>query len=129
MSTQDIRISDKTKKPYPFKVSDEYFDNLTARIMEQIPDESVNKNETFAPIANESRKSIRWWLKGASIAASLILIATVAIRLIDTKETAEPQPTASNEYVTDDEYNEALMTYSMADNFDVYYYLEGDTEE
>ena len=97
--------------------------------MEQIPDESVNKNETFAPIANESRKSIRWWLKGASIAASLILIATVSIRLIDTKETAEPQPTASNEYVTDDEYNEALMTYSMADNFDVYYYLEGDTEE
>lgn len=129
MSTQDFRISDKTKKPYPFKVSDEYFDNLTARIMEQIPDESVNQNETFALTANERPKSLRWWLKGASIAASLILIATVSIRLIDKRETVEPKPTASTEYVSTDDYNEALMTYSMTDNFDVYYYLEGDIEE
>lgn len=129
MSTQDNRILDKARGKYPFKVSDKYFDNLTARIMEQIPDESVDISKPLSPTETNSRRSIRWWLQGGSIAASLILIATVSLRLFNKEEAPDTPPMANIEYTSTDDYNEALMTYSMTDNFDVYYYLEGEEEE
>ena len=43
MSKKDNRILNQECGRYPFKVSDEYFDNLTARIMAQIPEESAGK--------------------------------------------------------------------------------------
>ena len=41
MSTKDNRILTQGGGRYPFKVSDEYFDNLTARIMERIDAEEA----------------------------------------------------------------------------------------
>ena len=110
---------------YPFKVSDEYFDNLTARIMAQIPEEAVVK-ETKVININQKRRNL--WIRSISIAASLVLIATIALKFI-------PMPSSNNieEQTADvwmeNDYNEALMTYTMTNNVDVYYYLAENFEE
>ena len=125
MSIKENRILNQECGRYPFKVSDEYFDNLTARIMAQIPEEAVVK-ETKVININQKRRNL--WIRSISIAASLVLIATIALNFI-------PMPSSNNieEQTADvwmeNDYNEALMTYTMTNNVDVYYYLAENFEE
>ena len=142
MSTKNNRILNPDGGRYPFKVSDEYFDNLTARIMKQIPEENaqngISGKEIQEEVSERNKKIIdlrqrrfrNRWISVVSIAASLVLIATVALKFIPTS-TTQDQPV--NEQVatyTDEDYNEDLMTYTMVDNMDVYYYLaSGDMDE
>ncbi len=124
MSTKDSRILNLNGGRYPFKVSDEYFDNLTARIMEQIPEEDVSDKNTKVVDINKNRRR-NLWISVVSIAASLALIVTVALNVLPT--TTQNVEEMRAEY-TDDDYNEDLMTYTMADNMAVYDYLSGYTE-
>ncbi|MBR1521727.1 MAG: hypothetical protein IJ635_10895 [Bacteroidaceae bacterium] len=124
MSTKDSRILSQNGGRYPFKVSDEYFDNLTARIMEQIPEEDVSDKNTKVLDINKNRRR-NLWISVVSIAASLALIVTVALNVLPT--TTQNVEEMRAEY-TDDDYNEDLMTYTMADNMAVYDYLSGYAE-
>ena len=126
MSTKDNRIFNPNGGRYPFRATDEYFDNLTARIMEQIPEDTPaedipEKNTKFIDIHRNRRRNL--WISTISVAASLILIATIALKFIP-KPNASPEQTEDMkaEYTTEN-YNEDLMQYAMVDNMDVYYYL------
>ena len=79
MSTKNNRILAPEGGKYPFKVSDEYFDNLTARIMEQIDsvEQEVPAKVEEAPAQSAKLFSIHknrrrnLWISTMSIAASL----------------------------------------------------------
>ena len=134
MSTKDKKILNPGGGRYPFKVSDEYFDNLTARIMEQIPEESrvsrvnsLKQNDSSDQSTNiidinDKGRHHNLWISAISIAASLVLIVTVALKFIPISTSSNIPDELTSEY-TDDDYNEDLMTYTMVDNMDVYYYL------
>ena len=146
MSTKDNRILNTNGGRYPFKVSDEYFDNLTARIMEQIDAEETStesclkaelkvaetktsesapeKNTQFIGINKNRRRNL--WISAISIAASLVLIVTIALKFIPKPATSTEQTEDMVAEYTYDNYNEDLMTYTMVDNMDVYYYLSAD---
>jgi hypothetical protein len=135
MSTKNNRIFAPEGGRYPFKVSDEYFDNLTARIMEQIDSveqESVGRDEEIparsAKLFHINRNRRRnLWISTMSIAASLVLIATVALKFIPMpSSTPVEQQKASTTQYTQDTYNEDLVSYTMVDNVDVYYYLSAE---
>lgn len=140
MSTKDERILSPNGGRYPFgQVSDQYFDHLTARIMERIDAEEQGKDPTRlhsesatptreAKVVDMGRKRRNRWLTITSIAASLILVATVALKFIPTSTSVAPTETLAAEY-TEDDYNEELMSYAMADNMAVYDYLSGNGEE
>ena len=125
MSKKDNRILNQECGRYPFKVSDEYFDNLTARIMAQIPEESAGK-ETKVISIQRNRRNL--WISTISIAASLVLVATIALKFIS-MPSSTPIEEQTADVLIDNDYNEALMTYTMADNMDIYYYLAGCIEE
>ena len=65
------------------------------------------------------------WKNITSIAASLILIAMVAAKLIATPDAPKQENQAHTHYVSTEEYNEDLMNYAMTNNMDVYCYLSG----
>ena len=81
MSTKNNRILNPDGGRYPFKVSDEYFDNLTARIMKQIPEENaqngISGKEIQEEVSERNKKIIdlrqrrfrNRWLSVVSIAA------------------------------------------------------------
>ena len=133
MSTKNNRIFAPEDGRYPFKVSDEYFDNLTARIMEQIDsvEQEVPEKKEEAPAQSAQLFSIHknrrrnLWISTMSIAASLVLIATVALKFIPMPSSTpvEQQKAEVTAVYTPDNYNEDLMNYTMVDNVDVYYYL------
>ena len=127
MSKKDKRILNQQGGRYPFNVSEEYFDNLTARIMEQIPEEASAKVVDI----NRKRRTFRW-ISIASIAATFALVVSVTLKLVPKSATPISQNgenvTNKEEQVAEnneDLYNEELMTYAMADGIAVYGYLSG----
>lgn len=127
MSTQDGKILNPNGGRYPFKVSDEYFENLTARIMERIPEETTLQKETKVQDSNRGRRRMLW-IGIVSAAASLALIITVALKFFPVSTSSATVDELTAEY-TDDDYNKELMSYVMADNMAVYDYLSGDMDE
>ena len=131
----DKRILNPNGDRYPFKVSDEYFDNLTARIMKQIdseastatPPEEAGAGEKWLSIHQHRRKTL--WISVLSMAASLAILAVIALKVFPTSTTSGPQIDQMTAEYTDDDYNEELMSYTMADNMAVYDYLSGDYTE
>ncbi len=136
MSTKNNRILAPEGGRYPFKVSDEYFDSLTARIMEQIDsvEQEISEKKEEVPaqstilfdIHKNRRRNL--WISTISIAASLVLIATVALKFIPMPSSTpvEQQKAETNVQYTPENYNEDLMNYTMVDNVDVYYYLSSE---
>ncbi|MDD6015829.1 MAG: hypothetical protein PUC18_05990 [Prevotellaceae bacterium] len=136
MSTKNNRILAPEGGRYPFKVSDEYFDSLTARIMEQIDSVEQEISEKKEKVPAQSTKLFdihknrrrNLWISTISIAASLVLIATVALKFIPMPSSTpvEQQKAETNVQYTPENYNEDLMNYTMVDNVDVYYYLSSE---
>lgn len=128
MSNKENRTFTESGAQYPFKVPEGYFDNLTARIMEQIPEEK----EESASIVNLSqrKRTNNLWIKVLSAAASLVLIAIVSTKVINkpTDANIDNTPLQMAEYTEEDAYNEDLVLYSMVDNSDIYDYLSGGYE-
>ena len=121
MSTKDNRIFNPNGGRYPFRATDEYFDNLTARIMEQIPEDTPEeevseKNTKLIDIHRNRRRNL--WISTISVAASLILIATFALKFTPKPNTSPEQAEDMKAEYTTENYNEDLMQY-----MDVYYYL------
>ena len=127
MSNKDSRILGQQSGRYPFRVSEEYFDNLTARIMEQIPEEDASTNNAALVGINRKRRTYRW-ISIASIAASFALIVAVTLQFIPLSTSTASVEELTAEY-TDDDYDEDMMTYMMADGIAVYGYLSGDNIE
>jgi|GEM_PF-898124 hypothetical protein len=136
MSTKNNRVLAPEGGRYPFKVSDEYFDSLTARIMEQIDSVEQEISEKNEEVPAQSTKLFdihknrrrNLWISTISIAASLVLIATVALKFIPMPSSTpvEQQKAETNVQYTPENYNEDLMNYTMVDNVDVYYYLSSE---
>ena len=119
----------------PFKTPEGYFDTLTQRIMENIPDEdevqtedsgtgktrivSLFKQNTF------SRQFIRWTVAAAACIALVFIGIQVYNKDNDTR-LANNEINSDNSEYFDDEYAEELLSYSMMDESDVYNYLSGD---
>ena len=148
MSTKDNRISFEARGHYPFTTPEGYFDDLTARIMKQIPEDTaindfkVSSNSTAAtgntmashtPASaisvskTKSRKHL--WSNITTVAASLVLIAMVAARLLSAPHSTENTAKQDTQQNSTESYNEELMNYAMMDNMDVYCYLSGEGGE
>ena len=125
--SKDKRILNQQSGRYPFGVSEEYFDNLTARIMEQIPEEDASTTDATVVDINRRRRTFRW-ISIASIAASFVILVAVTLKFIPLSPSSANVDELVAEY-TEDEYNEDLMTYTMADGMAVYGYLSGENME
>jgi hypothetical protein len=138
MSTKDNRIFNPNGGRYPFRATDEYFDNLTARIMEQIDSVEQDVPENVETVTSHSAKLFsihknrrrNLWISTISVAASLVLIATVALKFIPMPSSTpvEQQKAVTTVQYSPDNYNEDLMNYTMVDNVDVYYYLSSEED-
>ena len=127
MKQFDINTQSKRN---PFTVPDGYFENLTARVMMNIPevDAEEKESESHAKIVSmEPRKSSRTWMGWSIAAAACIAVAALFITIpnktndVGVKQMAQTE--TSNSY--DSEYQEEMLEYAMVDNTDIYNYLAG----
>jgi hypothetical protein len=129
----------------PFKTPKGYFEELTSRVMKNIPydDETApepqpqerrettrvaylgHQTVTLAKRKNTSQLFIRW----TSAAAASIALIFGAIHYFGSNNEnprSDSLTAFSTAEVYDDEYGEDLLSYSMMDTQDVYSYLSGD---
>lgn len=122
MIKKDNMNIEEIKKPEVFKVPEDYFDNLTDRIMATIPAEETN----VISINKSKKPSV--WMRWTSVAACATVALVGAIAYMNNNNSG--LESGANDLVAiseDIEYQEDVMEYSMLDEHDVYSYLAGET--
>ena len=121
MSNEELHLPPNNN---PFKVPDGYFDNLTERIMQQIPEETATRKAVRVPLWR--RYDFR-----AAAAVALVVLGVGAYSLFHQKDTlmSEQQATAVAEMnggVQSAEPIDQVADYIMCDNHDLYAYISGE---
>jgi len=133
MREQENKILNEREARYPFTVPDKYFDNLTSRVMAQIPED----NEETATAHTEAStakvvamNSSKRWIRVLSIAASLILVAVISFKVFPMLSVSSNQEAQNTEVIEiENLYEDDLLNYAMVDEYDVYNYLSNNQEE
>lgn len=113
-----IDLNNQELRHNPFKVPEGYFDQLTARIMEQLPEQ-----ETAPVVELKPRKSMRW-MGWAAAAAACITLAIMFPKLTE-PATVSPETEVTAHIEDEEQYEQDVLEYAMVDNTDVYAYLAG----
>ncbi len=112
--TDENYIEERVGKRNPFRVPEGYFEQLTAQVMEQIPEE---------PKQPVRAKSI--WLRPVFYAAAsvcaLLISATVWLALPSEQPSASPmQAQTAVQQEDSDTYLDEAADYMMLDNHEIY---------
>lgn len=125
----DIRTLEKSKLEASFNPPDNYVDNFTTRLMQQIPAEAVQPG-TSSPVSPRRRLYLRLKV-GLGVAAVMGGVAFCLFAgLRHHTPATQPQMSAQTAAAPSSSYNEnyfdEVYTYAMLDDYDVYDYLAED---
>ena len=112
-------LNSKLGKKNPFTVPEGYFEQLTAQVMEKLPEKQVAKTAVI--------KRLRPWLYAAACVCIGVFVASIAFNNNNEEVRKQMQmATAEQEYVEgyySDNYIDEEASYAMVDNQDIYAYL------
>ncbi len=123
---EDNKILHNVGTDNPFKVPEGYFENLTQRIMDNLPEqkEQEKKTKNRTVFMNAAK-----WISGIVAACALLLCVKTfmptATDGTDAAQATAKTETAEQDYVSEEEYEIEVMRYAMIDREDIYSYLEG----
>ncbi len=107
----------------PFKVPEGYFDTITSRVMERIPENEVKLIPTET---QGTSKKKTWWRSYAAAAAVIVAIFGAGLLIHNNgSETEETVATGNKVVNTVNSKNnvEAMADYIMADDYELYAYI------
>ena len=111
----DEKIIKAIGKGNPFRVPDNYFDNLSSQIMSKLPDESTQKSV--------KRTKYRPLIYAAFTIATLFILS-VFVNHNKEKQSAVTSGIISQ---TTTNYSDDMADYLMMDNMDIYACLESES--
>ena len=117
-------ILKRVGKENPFRVPDGYFEHLTSKVMDSLPEKEV-------PVLLQ-REPTRWerikpWLYMAAMFAGAALILRIATS--GEKEMPGGTPLAADDSETEEQYISTVLDNSMLDDYSLYVYLtDADSE-
>lgn len=123
MENEERYIKEKIGDRSPFRVPEDYFDQLASRVMSQLPEQQeLSKKSMQQPRRQARLVALRPWLYAA---ACVIAIVVLTLTLHFHQRVAEPleQPMAAVSTPVDDEYIDDVADYVMLDNTEIYAYL------
>ena len=121
MNYEEKEIQDRFGKENPFRVPEGYFDQLTDRIMAQLPEREQQAEQiSLSQRRPKSRLvALRPWLYAA---ACTIAVVVMGLTFHHTSESADEQSLVSN-VNTESQYIDEAADYAMLDNAEIYAYL------
>ena len=123
MENEERYIKEKIGDKSPFRVPEDYFDQLASRVMSQLPEQQeLSKKSMQQPRRQARLVALRPWLYAA---ACVIAIVVLTLTLHFHQRVAEPleQSMAAVSTPVDDEYIDDIADYVMLDNTEIYAYL------
>ena len=121
---EEDNILKRVGKENPFRVPDGYFEHLTSKVMDSLPEKEV-------PVLLQ-REPTRWerikpWLYMAAMFAGAALILRIATS--GEKEMPGGTPLAADDSETEEQYINTVLDNSMLDDYSLYVYLtDADSE-
>lgn len=124
---EEDNIKKKIGSDNPFSVPEDYFNNLTEKIMEQLPE----KEETPVPAEEPSTwAKIRPWLYMAAMFIAILLPIRFIVQHTAPDHTALATNNAETEETVEDYIDYAILDHAMMDDYTLYQYMtEEDTED
>ena len=116
-----MKIEDLNSKKNPFSVPDGYFDHLTERVMERLPDLPVE--DASAKTVDIRKNRFRWIGWTAAIAAAVVAAVFFISPTKGVDEGAIPTSTQLADNTVEMEYDQEALEYAMIDYNDIYCYL------
>ena len=123
MINEEIYLNSKLGKKNPFTVPEGYFEQLTAQVMERLPEKPQQQKKKTVVI-----KQLRPWLYAAACVCVGVFIAALAFNNDNEQVRKQMQmATAEQEnvegYYYSDNYIDEEADYAMVDTQDIYAYL------
>lgn len=121
---EEDNILKRVGKENPFRVPDGYFEHLTSKVMDSLPEKEV-------PVLLQ-REPTRWerikpWLYMAAMFAGAALILRIATS--GEKEMPGGTPLAADDSEMEEQYISTVLDNSMLDDYSLYVYLtDADSE-
>lgn len=119
-------ISNILDRPYvskgEFKVPEGYFENLSQRIMDNIPEETATSRKTASRMSISMPTRLKYAIAACLTGLVVIGGAFTFNANHNTQTTATAEPVASQEAITD-EYAQECMEYAMVDEGDMYSFI------
>jgi len=115
----------------PYRVPEGYFDSLTSRIMQNLPDVAA-EGETGCSAGERSIRMVAFssrlsrWV-GWSVAAAACIVGVMFCTHSPLRETQNtPVQTATTTTAYDEKYEQQVLEYAMLDGSDIYAYMSGE---
>ena len=125
MNYEEKEIKERFGQTNPFRVPDGYFDQLTERVMSQLPEREKTAEQVSlsAPRHKSRLVALRPWLYAAACMVAVVFMG-VAFYFHQVKE----EQTLANANVvnttnTESQYIDEYADYAMLDNAEIYAYL------
>ena len=121
MNYEEKEIQERFGRKNSFRVPEGYFDQLTDRVMAQLPE----REQQAVEVSLSSRRpksrlvALRPWLYAA---ACTVAVVVMGLTFHHSHEPAEEQPLASTTN-TESQYIDEAADYAMLDNAEIYAYL------
>lgn len=113
MNNEDLYIIERVGKENPFKVPAGYFDQLTSRVMSQLPEQTVILLPERKPVSR--LVSLRPWLYAA---ACFVAVVVMGVTLYSYQNVATDQQMAVA--TVESNYMDDAADYAMLDNAEIY---------
>lgn len=121
MKSMEELINAKYGKTNHYRVPDGYFDNLSAQVMERLP-------EKKQPLVDGGfRKFIRPMLYAACTIAAVFTVISLVNQNETHNDPIEATTVADANSAINETYSDAIADYAMMDNIDIYACLESET--
>ena len=121
---EEDNILKRVGKENPFRVPDGYFEHLTSKVMDSLPEKEVTVLLQREPTRWER---IKPWLYMAAMFAGAALILRIATS--GEKEMPGGTPLAADDSETEEQYISTVLDNSMLDDYSLYVYLtDADSE-
>lgn len=122
-----FNLQNRTRRT-PYRVPDGYFDSLTSRVMQSLPDTNVqtaNQTGEGERIRINTHSHGQRWL-GWGVAAAACFAATLMFVNMPHRDTEQQQTqTATASVAYDEDYEQQVLDYAMLDDTDIYTYMSG----
>lgn len=117
--TNERDIEMRCGKNNRFSVPEGYFETLTARVMENIPEEQSNVIEL------KRSKFSKWTIAACAAAACFVGVFMFNDNTTTSQNTNAELTASTQKAVYDEEYQKEVLEYAMLNENDVYNYLAG----